>query len=139
MTFNRDLQYGHTGETKVIQLLEFWNFKVTRPSGYFPDYDLQLNNGITIEIKDDRLIHKTGNFCLEIYALNKSKADVFAYIDRNTIYFSLLPPVRQLANQYPYKKQTGDQPDNVSALVPKRQYIELINPQIYTLEETETH
>lgn len=129
--FSEDLKYGHTGEAKVEQLFQSWNFKTKRPTGYHPDFDILLDNGKTVEVKTDRLALKTGNFAIEIYSINKSKADIFAYVIGNVIYLSPLPKVRDFANAYPYKKQTGDQPDNVSALIPKRQYIEFIKPDIF--------
>lgn len=105
------------------------------PNGYFPDWDIRLGNGKTLEVKWNRTAHQTGNIALEINTLHYSKADVLAVCYGNpitAIYLVPLQTARELADYWPMKKMIGI-PKEACAIVPRRMFFEKLRPAVITL------
>jgi len=103
--------------------------------GWFPDFDLLLSTGKTIEVKYDQRASDTGNLCLEIEALSHSLADVLAIGYGTPIQaFYLLPldKARQFAINWPNKIQGGEFGGDL-ALVKRSLFCELLKPEIIEL------
>lgn len=131
--FQTDNQRGMEGQNYLRDILISWGQKVEEaPNSYFADWDLKTNNR-TIEVKTDFLAPKTGNVCLELEALEHSKADVLAIVTDNfkTIYFKELPEVREFARQWQPKKKGGEFGGEL-ALVPRSIFINRLKPQTLT-------
>lgn len=69
MSFHKDLKLGQ----KYEQLsLNYFKYKsVEFPKGKFKPYDYILDDKIKVEVKCDRLGHKTGNLAIEYYCFDK--------------------------------------------------------------------
>jgi hypothetical protein len=136
--FLRNRQRGKTGQQLLTDILSAWNLEPELVAdGYFPDYDIKINTGITIEVKTDYKAHLTGNICLELEALNHSKADILAYtygIPVSVIYWMPLKDALALAERWPFKKQVGEHGET-AALIPRRQFLELLKPKILELQQ----
>lgn len=90
-SFNKwksDLTFGEKYEAELIKLLKPTKYK-THPNCPFKSYDLKIyneeNKKVYLEVKADRMTHRTNNICIEyshkdepsgIYA---TKADFYAY------------------------------------------------------------
>jgi len=96
--FNQDLKFGQSYENKTIEYFVNKGYKIIDTSfnkKCFKQYDLIVSNDDTeykIEVKADRLAHKTGNICIEFECNNKlsgisvTEADYYFYyiINANT-------------------------------------------------------
>jgi len=103
--------------------------------GFFPDFDLLLSTGKTIEVKYDQRASDTGNFCLEIEALDHSLADVLAIAYGSPIqaYYMLpLDKARKFALDWPLKKYVGEF-GLEAAIVSRSLFCELLKPEIIEL------
>ena len=132
--FIEDRKRGREGQNFVAQMLQSWGIEVENVAdGFFQDYDLRLSNGKTIEVKSDFLASKTGRICLELEALDHSKADLLAIVVKPplTIYFKELPEVRQFAHSWG-KFVHGGEFKGEMALVPRSIFLDRLKPQILT-------
>jgi hypothetical protein len=131
--FQIDKVRGNEGQSYVRDMLRSWDLKVEEaPDKWFPDYDLKAN-GKTIEVKTDLMASKTGNLCLELEALDHSKADLLAIVTENprTVYFTSLPVVRDFAHQW-HRTVRGGEFAGQLALIPRSIFIDRLKPQILT-------
>ncbi len=126
-------QRGLEGQQFVKNMLESWGLQIEEAEGYHPDWDLRLANGSTIEIKSDFLACKTGKICLEMEALEHSKADFLAIYVKppETVYFTPMSGVREFARQW-HKKVQGGEFSKEMCLVPRSIFLERIKPVILT-------
>jgi hypothetical protein len=140
--FQIDKIRGDEGQSYVRDMLRSWHLEVEEaPDKWFPDWDLKTPSK-TIEVKTDLKASLTGNICLELEALDHSKADLLAIITENprTVYFKELPVVRDFAHQW-HKTVRGGEFAGQLALVPRSIFIDRLKPQILTahpVEEKET-
>lgn len=98
---------------------------VKRAVGNTPAYDICITretSSVFIEIKHDILSEKTGNYCLELASLEHTQSSVLIIGTPNLAWVLPMDTARKLFNDYP-KKQTGDFPNNYSALVPKQIFV----------------
>jgi hypothetical protein len=133
--FLNDRERGREGQHFVAEMLRFWNLEVEEvKDGMFPDYDLKLANGKTIEVKADFMANKTGNLALELEALDHSKADLLAIYVKPpvTVYFKELDEVRKFAHSW-HKKVRGGEFGNEIALVPRSIFLDRMKPQIFSV------
>ena len=133
LQFQTDKKRGEEGQSYVRDLIRSWGQTVEEaPDKWFPDYDLSVN-GKTIEVKTDYYASKSGNICLEIEALDHSKADLLAIVIDNprTVYFTELPKVRQFAHSW-HKFVRGGEFSGELALIPRSIFIDRLHPQILT-------
>jgi hypothetical protein len=133
--FQIDSKRGAEGQTFVKEMIESWGQKVEEaPDRYWPDWDLKVNNR-TVEVKHDILACKTGHICLELEALDHSKADLLAIVTENprTVYFTPLSVVRDFAHQWP-RTVRGGEFGGALALVPRSIFIDRLKPQILTVQ-----
>lgn len=131
--FLNDRERGREGQHYVADLLRSKGYPLEEvEDGYFPDFDLKLTTGTTIEVKHDFRSSETGNLALELEALFHSKANILAIVTENprTVYLAPLQPVLQLANEWP-RKVRGGEFNSLMALVPIKTFIEKINPTIF--------
>ena|SRR5258708_9714768 len=127
------MERGTLGQNYVRDMLRSWGMEVEEaPDKWFPDWDLKTN-GKTIEVKTDLKAHLTGNLCLELEALDHSKADLLAIVTEypKTVYFKNLPAVRDFAHQWPKKIKGGEFAGEL-ALVPRSIFIDRLKPHILT-------
>lgn len=96
--FTNDLKFGQSYEAEAIQYYINTGFILIDNSinkGCFRDYDFIVSKGdenLKIEVKADRLAHKTGNICIEYECNGKpsgietTKADNYIYyiVNSNT-------------------------------------------------------
>ena len=85
--------------------------KAVLMDGYFPDYDIRSEKG-NIEIKEDRLAHKTGNYALEFTThddkpsgIMNTKADLFIIVDWEYVCMVDVKVLKDLINELEYKKE----------------------------------
>lgn len=131
--FKKDNIRGLEGQNFVRDLIRSWGQIVEEaPDKWFPDWDLKTNNR-TIEVKTDLMASKTGNLCIELEALDHSKADLLAIVTENprTVYFKELPAVREFAHQW-HKFVRGGEFGQPLALIPRSIFIDRLKPQILT-------
>jgi hypothetical protein len=131
--FRVDVERGNLGQAYVRDMLRSWNLEVEEaPDKYFPDWDLKTSSK-TIEVKTDLMASKTGNFALELEALDHSKADLLAIVTENprTVYFTPLKVVRDFAHQW-HRTVRGGEFSQPMALVPRSIFIDRLKPQILT-------
>ncbi len=92
--------------------------------GMFPDYDaIAYRDSIKfmLEIKYDKMAKDTGNVCLDIQSLKKSKATILAYVIDDPgpkVFIMPLNEALAYAEKYPVKKQVGEWKEP-NAIVPK--------------------
>lgn len=141
MPFFRDRDYiGTPFEERVLRILKDWKL----PCGTNPysktedprrqDYDIWVYSpdSLLLECKLDVASQRTGNFCVELHSLEVSRASHFIYgfPTKTCLYIHAFErrELERLVNknilrfggrQYVYpRRQTGDQPDNISSLIP---------------------
>lgn len=121
-------------EGLLAEIIESWGVGVLKPpdQSYYPDYDLKLSTGVTIEVKWDLMAHKTGNLCLELEALNHSKADVLAIAYGKPIkcfYLLKMDKAKDLVNNWKSYKQVGEFKTK-AVLIKRTLFLELLKPEI---------
>ena len=105
MPFNSDLAFGQHWENVAITLFPHDSFKI--PKGKFKPYDIEfIKDGepTYVEVKSDRLAHKTGNLAIEYECNDESsgitatKADYWIYfvIEPNNLYTTYKFPIEEL-------------------------------------------
>lgn len=115
--FDIDLRYGNNGEELVLSL---------------------LNGGQKIEVKTDRMSHKTGNIAVEFRCRGKlsgiatSEADYWAFVlnDGKLTLFIKTESLRDIARLYyekGYVKQGGDDYASELIILPLKLLIDEIN------------
>jgi hypothetical protein len=124
-------------EGLLAEIIESWGVRVLKPpiQSYYPDYDLKLDTGRTIEVKHDRKAHLTGNLYLELDAINHSKADVLAIaygVPIKCFYLTELDKVKQLVNTWG-AYMTGGEFNQPAVLIKRTLFLELIKPEILEL------
>jgi hypothetical protein len=120
-----DIKRGAILEDYVQAYFERRGFKIHRAKGYIPAYDLIATKGqqsIYVEVKHDEMSDSTGNYCLEKKSLDQSKSHILVIGTPQECYALPMETARKLYQDFP-KKHTGDQQQNVSALVPKSVFI----------------
>lgn len=128
--FLQSRERGNVGQHYVAELLRAQGYPLDEvEDGYFPDYDIRLSTGTTIEVKTDFRAKDTGNFCLELEALCHSRADILAIVIDKTVYLAPLQPVITLADKWPRKVRGGEFGLEM-ALVPINEFVSRINPTI---------
>jgi len=116
-----DIKRGAILEDWCEDYFKAKGWTVKRAKGNVPAYDQILTKGqqsISVEIKHDEMSDRTQNYCLERASLEHTQSDYLVIGTPREAYILKMNEARKLFNQYP-KKQTGDIPDNVSAIVPK--------------------
>jgi len=64
--FKEDLEFGNKYEKEFLEHIDYDNFEIMK--GNFKPYDIIVNHKdkeFKIEVKSDRLTHRTGNICIE--------------------------------------------------------------------------
>jgi hypothetical protein len=132
--FIQSRERGRVGQKLLVDILSAWNLDPEEiEDGYFPDWDIRINTGKTIEVKTDFLSEKTGNILLELDALDHSKADILAYCyGTKVIYMLSLDKARQFAHSWPYKKNVGEY-KLPAAIIKRSLFLELLTPQVIEL------
>lgn len=87
-TFKKDLTFGQTYEHKAADYLKYKTIKYAK--GYCKGYDLILNGKTKIEVKSDRMAHKTGNLAIEYYCNNR-KSGILSTESVKWVYFIVYP------------------------------------------------
>lgn len=121
-TFNEDLAFGKRYEYKLLQHIQYDSHQVIERK--LKEYDvIVINKGkkIYYEVKADRIMHKTNNFCIEYRCsglpsgISSTQADFYAYfkIYPNDGYVLYLIPVAEIKRQlkmktYHTEKKGGD-------------------------------
>jgi hypothetical protein len=105
MNFKKDLEFGNIYEKKALDYFKYTKYKIKE--GYYKEYDikLKLESGKSerIEVKCDRLAHKTNNIVIEYEYNNKpsgistTRADKWIYFIHNTNKVFIIP-VDELKN-----------------------------------------
>jgi hypothetical protein len=134
--FIKSREVGKLGQHLLAETIRSLGAEVYEvPDGYFPDYDLKINNLKTVEVKYSATAHLTGNIVLEIRTLGYSKADVLAIAYGKPIMAFYLVPLnkaKKLADKWPVKKRIGTPPEEC-AIVRRSLFIELLKPGVITL------
>lgn len=137
--FLHDRARGREAQNYVAEIIRSWGYEVENiADGYFAEYDLVVRkNGLqtTVEVKSDFMAAKTGNLCLELEALDHSKADLLAIVVKppTTIYFKELPEVRQFAHDWGKFVQVGEFHQR-AALIPRSIFLDRMKPEIITTQ-----
>ena len=100
--------------------------------GYFPDYDLIAEKGsirFTGEVKQDYRASDTGNICLEIPALQHSKASILFLLADQKVFMSPLSETLSHAQNWPIQRVVGEHGER-AALVALEAYKSLSFVQI---------
>lgn len=105
--------------------------------GYHPAYDfLAMKNGMQWygEIKYDSRAKETGNVCLEIPALEHSKASMLLFCTdapdlRLQVYALPLQDALSFAKSWPIKRVVGENRE-MAALVPKETFLDRLKPKL---------
>ncbi|MFT3908328.1 MAG: hypothetical protein QM737_02795 [Ferruginibacter sp.] len=120
----------------------------TKDKGAFSDYDLKITypSGITVtvEVKEDKQVYKTGNIAVEMYrqlstgirptCISISKADYFAYYYDNKFHFIKTATLRELLQDKTlYWETWGGDGGIARSAIFKREVIEGITEFIYTV------
>lgn len=99
MTWKKDLKFGQQYELIALKYLDFKEYTLNIDYRY----DLLLDNKIKIEVKADRLAHKTNNLAIEFECFDKPSGIYISEADYY-IYFIVKPN-----NEYTvYKIKTDD-------------------------------
>jgi hypothetical protein len=147
--FLLDRFIGEEAQTYVAGMFRSWGYTVKEvPQGYHPDFDLHCTrvkdgrySAFTVEIKFDRRMAETGNFCLEWDGLDHSKADFFAICSGDPIravYLTPTDPLRKYAHSEEaskYVRAVGSRKDgkpNYAAIVPESVLLKALS-QIHKL------
>jgi hypothetical protein len=86
--FTNDLKFGNKYEEELLKHLRYDSYEIMK--GYFKPYDIIIKDNYKeykIEVKSDRLTHKTGNICIESECNGKqsgistTEADAWAYFE----------------------------------------------------------
>lgn len=114
---------GRIGQTIVQQKLEKTGWKVDMvKDGYFRAWDFIADNGqirFSGEIKYDEMSDTTGNICLELEAIEHSKAQILVYVfPDKSAYIMPVEDALNYAKAYPVKKRVGEFKGQ-AAIVPK--------------------
>ncbi|MEZ5428748.1 MAG: hypothetical protein R2747_21060 [Pyrinomonadaceae bacterium] len=134
--FQTDLKRGQVAEKLLFEIFKSWDWKPELAEGYFPDWDIRVKSGKTVEVKWDVMAQKTGNICLELEALNHSKADVLAVAYGRPIkafYLLEMDKARKFAKGWGNKKKVGEFKVE-SALIKRTLFLELLKPKIIDLQ-----
>lgn len=124
--FNYDLKRGLELEDYVEEYFKTRGWSIKRARGHTPAYDMILTRGATsiaLEVKYDILSDSTGNYALEAKSLQQTQSDILVIGTPRELYALPMDTARKLYQAFP-KKQTGDHPNNISALVPKSVFVE---------------
>lgn len=108
MPFSCDLALGNFYEQEYINHVKPTEFKIMK--GKFKEYDIEMvEDGKTyyVEVKSDRLTHKTGNICIEFMCGNNpsgiktTTADYYIYfeIEPESTYSMYKIPVERLREE----------------------------------------
>lgn len=99
MSFKKDLEFGNEYEKQALNYFKYKKYKIKE--GYYKEYDikLKLENGTyeRIEVKCDRLAHKTNNIVIEYEyndkpsGISTTKADKWIYFIHNTNKVFIIP------------------------------------------------
>lgn len=139
--FLKSRERGKVGQKILVDILSAWGLDPYEvPDGYFPDWDLKISTGKTIEVKNDIMAERTGNMALELDALDHSKADILAISYGTPIKcFYLLPmdQARDFAHSWPHKIRGGEYSGEL-ALIKRSLFIEQLNPQVIDLYQENT-
>lgn len=134
--FLKDRQRGRIIQDWVAAMFSSWGWQVENvPDGMFGDYDLVVmtpeGKRRTVEIKYDQLACTTGRLCLELEALEHSRADFLAIVTDNprTVYITPLQEALIFAEQYPGKRRVGEY-GVIAALPHINTFISQVQPQI---------
>jgi hypothetical protein len=112
--FSKDLLEGQIVEQELANLLikrnpyaqiEF-NTSATNDIKQLRKYDFILSNGSTlnkIEVKYDKKASQTNNVAIEVYCVNYSEADIFAYKINNKFYFIKTTMLKSLIESKKYR------------------------------------
>ena len=66
MTFYQDLEFGENNERLVLKKVQVKYPKAYKVEGYCKEWDIFIpEKKIGIEVKSDRISHKTGNIAIE--------------------------------------------------------------------------
>lgn len=96
--FDKDLKLGQKYEQEALKYFKYNDFKISE--GKFKPYDIELttdNGKRYIEVKCDRLAHKTGNLAIEYECngqpsgLNSTKAHIWIYFIVHTKEVFIIP------------------------------------------------
>jgi hypothetical protein len=133
--FLSDRRRGEKGQRIVAYVFRQNGFDVREvPRGMFRGYDLYVTGKgmtFTVEVKTDFKSLETGNLCVEVSSLTNSTAGLLAIVSGKTIYLADLKQALTLAGNYPIRSM-GERNWARSALIPKHEFIEALNPKLLT-------
>jgi|GEM_PF-2773708 len=121
----QDIKRGKVFEDYIEEFFRSRGWTIKRAKGNTPAYDQIITRGktsIPIEIKHDLMSDQTGNYCLERKSLLQTQSAYLIIGTPQEAYILPMNEARRLYNRYP-KKQTGDVPDNISAIIPKEKFL----------------
>jgi len=94
MSFHSDLAYGVEKEELVLKRVQRKYPEAYRVDGYFKEWDIYIpEKKIGIEVKSDRMSHKTGNVVIEYSyggepsGIQATKATWWVYITNKRLYW----------------------------------------------------
>ena len=87
-TFSKDLADGQRYEKLALKYFKYKRVKF--PSGCFKPYDFILDGVTKVEVKSDKLTHKTGNIAIE-YRCNGKKSGIRSTQADFWVYFVITP------------------------------------------------
>jgi hypothetical protein len=133
---------GEIAQDYVAGMFRSWGLTVREtPRGYHPGFDMEVEgqfygNHVRFkdEIKYDRKFSETGNFCLDINSIRKSKAGILTICTGkpiDTVYMLPLPDALAFAERWPRKLYVGEYKEP-NAIIPKDVFIESLKPKILT-------
>lgn len=89
-SFRKDLAFGEEAQKRFCDFLVRKGLSIDKvANGYFKEWDIKLENGVTFEIKADKASESTGNFFFEFSYKEKlsgflgTSADYFVVISKN--------------------------------------------------------
>ena len=132
-----DRERGKVGQKLLVDILSAWKLDPYEvPDGMFPDWDVRINTGKTIEVKTDYKSHLTSNICLELDALDHSKADLLAIsygVPIKCFYLLPMDKARTFAHQWPHKIKAGEY-NSEMCLIRRQLFLELLKPEVIELQ-----
>lgn len=136
---------GEVAQTYVAGMFRYWGLSVREtPRGYHPGYDLEVEGKFwgnyvkfKAEVKYDKRFSDTGNFCLDINSLRKSKAGILTICTGSpvdAVYMLPLEEALKFAEAWPNKLRVGEYGEP-NAIIPKAEFILALKPKLLTAKQ----
>ena len=102
MSFQTDLAFGEEGELFVLEKLRLKYPKAYKVEGYCKEWDIFIpEKDIGVEVKSDRVTHKTGNVAIENKwggvpsGIETTKAAWWAYLTKDNLHWITPKKIKQ--------------------------------------------